>query len=98
MTYIIVRQAAPPTAEQVPWQEGCCDVCRFDKPNKIKILPTHVPDGMEQLIELEVGDALDGPWLYRNKLGYAVRAYDRINQTKHELYKEDDVVRCWRKK
>jgi hypothetical protein len=98
VTYTIVRDVPPPTLEQLgrPPAE-CCPRCLNDERNTSRKLPANLKPGMEQLAELDIGDALDGPRVGRNRFGLAYRAYDYLNDTKHEIYMiSHDVVRVRR--
>jgi len=102
MDYKIVRDAPLPTLVQLgrALPADCCARCQNDdRPDQTMTIPSTdaYRPGMEQLAELRVGDALDGPRAGRNLLGLFYRAYDFTNKTKHEIYMQDfATTRCLR--
>lgn len=98
MTYTIVRQVPLPTFEQLERPPAeCCVRCLNNEREPTKIMPPHAWPGMETLMELTVGDAIDTEKKYRNILGIIYRAYDFLNDTKHEIFMiTPETARCMR--
>jgi len=99
VTYTVVRNAPPPTFEQLGREGYCCDGCEDSVPTGTKIMPPAFDEGLEVIMDLNVGDAIDTEMRNVRQLTRVVRFYDAYNRTKHETYiMSPSAVRCRRHK